>query len=187
MQPEQFNAYTPPTSTPRSSKKIWILVIAGALVLTVLSFIISPLTVIYVVQPVRIEGEAMMPKLKHGDKVFMLKRIGELERGDIIVFLYPHDQSKSYIKRIVGLPGETIDIKDGKVSINGKLLDEPYLDPKFASHDTMPVPVAIPADQYFVLGDNRGNSSDSRAWGTVSRDLIYGKYWYRYGSAGQDE
>jgi len=179
----QDKLFPPPVSKSRLNKKILVLVIAGVLGLFVLYRFASFLTLSYVVQPVRIEGMAMMPTLNNGDKVFVLKRIAELKRGEIVVFLYPRDLSKSYIKRLIGLPGETIEVNNGKVSINGKLLDEPYLDPKFASYDTMPIAVVIPADHYFVLGDNRSNSSDSRSWGTVPRNLIYGKYWYRYWSA----
>jgi signal peptidase I len=125
-------------------------------------------------------GKSMSPNINNGDKLFMVKQIGELRRGDIVVFLLPDDQTKSYIKRIVGLPGETIEIKDGKVYINGNRMEEPYVSPDYASHDTMPEPVAIPQDNYFVIGDNRNNSSDSRYWGPLPRKLIYGKFWYRY-------
>jgi signal peptidase I len=148
--------------------------------------LINVAAVVFAVQPVRIEGQAMRPTFSDGDRVFMSKRIGELKRGDIVIFLFPEDQSRSYIKRIVGLPGETIEIKDGKVSINGTLIEEPYLDPEYVSEDTMPEPFTIAADNYFVLGDNRRNSSDSRYWGTVSRKLIYGKFWRRYYEAAKE-
>ncbi len=184
MQADQDKLFASPVSKSRLNKKIMVLVIVGTLGLVALYYLLPVLIVVYVAQPVRVVGQAMAPNLNDGDKVFMSKRIDELKRGDIVVLLYPRDQSKSYIKRIIGLPGETIEINNGKVSINGKLLDEPYLDPKLAAHDTMVLSVVVPADQYFVLGDNRDNSSDSRYWGTVPRNLIYGKYWYRYWSAG---
>lgn len=186
MQSERDNRYAPPKSSGGIKTKILILVIVGSIFMIALYFLTPILTVVYVIQPVRVEGHAMSPTLNHGDKVLMLKRIGELQRGDIVVFLFPRDQSKSYIKRIVGLPGETIDIKKGKVIIDGKPLDEPYIHAKYVSFDTMPLPLVIPTDQYFVLGDNRKNSSDSRSWGTVPRNLIYGKYWYRYWSASRE-
>lgn len=112
--------------------------------------------------------------------------VSYIKRGDIVIFLFPENQSKSYIKRIVGLPGETIEIKDGKVLINEILIEEPYLNPDYVSEDTMPAPVTIAPDHYFVLGDNRRNSSDSRYWGTVPRKLIYGKFWRRYYEAAKE-
>lgn len=137
------------------------------------------LLVIYVVQPMQVQGVAMAPALNNGDKVFMWKIFKEIKRGEIIAHLYPEDTSKSYIKRVVGLPGETLEIRDGRVYINGQLLEEPYMQPDYFGQGAFN-PVKIASDHYFVLGDNRPNSSDSRYWGTVSRNLIYGKFWYRY-------
>ena len=143
-------------------------------------FIIAFAIVYATGKPVRIEGQAMMPTFHSGDRVFMKRRPSQFARGEIIIFLFPEDTTKSYIKRIVGLPGETLMIEDGKVFINGKQIDEPYLNPEFLSQDSLPAPVQIPENHYFVLGDNRRNSSDSRYWGTVPKHLIYGKYWFRY-------
>jgi signal peptidase I len=185
MQADQDKQYAPPVSKSRLNKKFLVLVIFGSLCLIALYFLAPVLTVVYLIQPVRVEGKAMAPTLNHGDKIFIQKMFGELKRGDIVVFLYPHDQSKSFIKRIIGLPGETLGIKDGKVIVNGKQLAEPYIDSKNLSFETLPLQVVIPNDQYFVIGDNRGNSSDSRVWGTVHRNLILGRYWYRYWSASQ--
>jgi len=187
MQADRDKQFGSPVTRPQLKKKFLALIIVGILALIALYFLFPILTIVYVVQPVRIEGHAMAPTLKNGDKIFVLKSISHLNRGDIVVFLFPHDQTKSYIKRIIGLPGETIEIKEGKVIIDGKPLDEPYLDSKYLSHDTMPLPVVLPPDQYFVLGDNRSNSSDSRVWGTVPRNLIYGKYWYRYWAANKED
>jgi signal peptidase I len=185
MQANQDKQYAPPVSKSRLNKKILVLVIVGSLGLIALYFLAPVLTVVYLIQPVRVEGHAMAPTLNNGDKIFIQKMFGELNRGDIVVFLYPHDQTKSYIKRIIGLPGDTLDIKNGKVIVNGIQLEEPYIDSKNLSFDTMPQQIVIPPNQYFVIGDNRRNSSDSRAWGTVQRNLIYGRYWYRYLSASQ--
>jgi signal peptidase I len=182
MQPVQYTS-----SNTRSRKKLWILVIGGIVGLMILYFAAPVLTVMFVVQPIRIEGRAMEPTLNNGDRVFINKRIGEPNRDDIVVFLYPKDQSKSYIKRIIGLRGESVKMEDGRVIINGKRFDEPYIGPEFFSHDSSPEPVTIPADHYFVLGDNRNYSSDSRSWGTVPRNLILGKFWYRYRSAKEAE
>lgn len=157
---------------------VWAVVALPGLGATILA--IGLIALYADVKPVRIEGQAMMPTLRNGDRVFMDRNPDQLERGDIIVFYFPLDTTKSYIKRIVGLPGETLMIEEGKIFINGKQIEEPYLDAEFLAQDSLPAPVKIPDGHYFVLGDNRRNSSDSRYWGTVSRDLVYGKYWFRY-------
>lgn len=170
------SSYTPPG--PRKSRLFWALLGIAALIVIVI--VIAGAWAVFPTRPLRIEGQAMSPTLNHNDKVFMRTQVGELQRGDIVAFLYPHNQSKSYIKRIIGLPRETIEVKDGKIYINGNRIAEPYIAPEHASHDTMPGPVAIPPDNYFVMGDNRKNSSDSRYWGPLPRRLIYGKFWYRH-------
>ncbi len=122
----------------------------------------------------------MKPTLGNGDRIFINRNFGELSRGDIVIFQFPKDKSKSFIKRIIGLPGETIEIRDGKVFINGQNLDEPYISSEFNKAKANMSPKAVPGEQYFVVGDNRDNSYDSRTWGTVSKDLIYGKYYSTY-------
>lgn len=166
-----------------SRRKILFGVVAIIIVATIMYYGLFFLAVIFVAHPVRVEGYAMVPALKNGDKVFVKKRLGDLNRGDIVVHYYPLDTTKSYIKRIVGLPGETLMIEDGKILINGMQIEESYLPAEYQSVDSLPEPVKIPDSHYFVLGDNRRNSSDSRYWGTVPRDLIYGKYWFRYWEA----
>lgn len=180
MQSYNSPASTPPPVASRFRKKhlIWLLI--GVIALPLIYFSLNLAIVVFGIQPVRMVGKSMSPNINDGDKLFMLKQIGELRRGDIVVFLYPEDQTKSYIKRIVGLQGETIEVKDGKVYVNGNQMEEPYLPPEYASQDTMPGPVAIPPDNYFVMGDNRKNSNDSRYWGPLPRKLIYGKFWCRY-------
>jgi signal peptidase I len=187
MQSYDSPSYAPPPASSRFRKKhlIWLLLVVIALPL--IYFALSSAIVVFGIQPVRMAGHSMRPNINDGDKLFMLKQIGELKRGDIVVFLFPEDQSKSYIKRIVGLPGETVDFEEGKVFINGNRIEEPYLNPDFVTDDSMPSSVTIAADNYFVLGDNRKNSSDSRFWGTVPRKLIYGKFWRRYYQAEQEE
>jgi len=103
-----------------------------------------------------------------------------MERGDIVVFWFPDDPSKSYIKRVVGLPGETVEIREGRVLINGSELDEKYLDPQENSSPKSWPAVAVKRNYYFVMGDNRDNSSDSRIWGLVPKKYIYGKALVRY-------
>lgn len=117
-----------------------------------------------------------------------LVRIGEPEFGDIVVFRNPNNPKEDYIKRVVGLPGDTIEIKGKRVFRNGKTLDERYVvhtDPAVLTDRDMMQPTVVPADRYFVLGDNRDNSYDSRFWGFVDREEIKGKalvvYWSRQG------
>ncbi|HMY71746.1 MAG TPA: signal peptidase I, partial [Blastocatellia bacterium] len=103
-----------------------------------------------------------------------------IKRGDIVVLLFPDDPSKSYIKRVVGLPGEEVNIEDGKLFINGEEIKEPYLDTEFLSRDSLPTPTRVKDHHYFVMGDNRRNSSDSRYWGLVPEKYIYGQAIFRY-------
>jgi signal peptidase I len=152
--------------------------------------VIAILIVGFVVQPVRVEGQSMMPKLHDQDRIFVNKFIYPLrewigdkepiKRGDIVVLLYPDDPSKSYIKRVVGLPGEEVNVENGKLYINGMQIDEPYLDTEYLSSDSMPGSVHVKEHHYFVMGDNRRNSSDSRYWGLVPEKYIYGKAIFRY-------
>lgn len=157
---------------------IWALVALIGLVTTITA--IGLVSVFALGKPVRIQGQAMMPTFHDGDKVLMKRKPGSIDRGDIVIFYFPLDPSKSYIKRVIGLPGETVMIEDGKISINGKQVEEPYLNAEYLSHDALPAPMKVPDGHYFVLGDNRRNSSDSRYWGMVPRKAIYGKYWFRY-------
>jgi signal peptidase I len=131
-------------------------------------------------KPVRVDGIAMKPNFNDGDRILIEKNPGKLHRGDLITFLYPKDTSKWYFKRIIGLPGETVEIREGKVYINEQLLDEPYVDETYNQSKGSFPPRKIPDDQYFVMGDNRDNSSDSRYWGTVGKELITGKYYATY-------
>ena len=152
--------------------------------------LVAVLIVVFVIQPVRVEGQSMMPRLHDQDRIFVNKFIyplrewlgdqSPIKRGDIVVLLYPNDPSKSYIKRVVGLPGEQIEVIDGRLYVNDELIEEPYLDAEYLSRDSTPGPVDINAHHYFVMGDNRNNSSDSRSWGLVPEKYIYGKAVYRY-------
>ena len=142
------------------------------------------LLVVFVVQPVKVEGTSMLPRLHDGERIFVNKLIyyhlPPISRGDIIVFWYPDDPDKSYIKRVIGLPGEMIEVRDGHFRINGQELDEPYLDPQLnLSHASQP-PIIVKPHYYFVAGDNRDHSYDSRSWGLVPEKYIYGKALLRY-------
>jgi signal peptidase I len=123
---------------------------------------------------VNIMGDAMAPTLNDGDSAIATRRFDRLDRGDIVALRYPRDELKSFVKRIVGLPGERIEMADGRVSIDGRPLDEPYVLDANRSRDTWG-PRTVPDGEYFVMGDNRRNSSDSRSWGTVTHGAIWAK------------
>ena len=163
----------------------------------------------FVVQAFKIPTGSMEENLLIGDHLLVNKfvfaptesrlerallPVTSIKRGDVIVFKYPEDPERDFIKRVIGLPGETVEVREKRVSVNGQALDEPY------AHYLLPVstpsefhevtsfdvrerygPVTVPADQYFVMGDNRDNSQDSRYWGFLRRDYVKGKalviYW----------
>jgi signal peptidase I len=146
--------------------------------------VLMPLVLVFIVQPVRVEGGAMRPTLNDGDRIFLGKQIGRIERGDIVAFWFPDDPSKTFIKRVVGLPGEAISIDSaGGVSINGTQIAEPYLSPDRCRFPTPLRETYIKPHYYFVMGDNRDQSNDSRRWGLVPEKYIYGKFISRYYSS----
>jgi signal peptidase I len=154
----------------------------------VFALMIAALVVVFIVQPVKVEGTSMLPRLHDGERIFVNKLIyydeyrwaPKIERGDIVVFWYPNDPTKSYIKRVIGLPGETVEVREGTVYINGAMLEEKYLDPQENSSPASQAAVIVRLNYYFVMGDNRDNSSDSRSWGLVPKKYIYGKALLRY-------
>ncbi len=149
----------------------------------VISVMIAGLIIVFLYQPVKVEGTSMMPRLQDQERIFINKFVYKFEpirRGDIVVFWYPLDPSKSYIKRVIGLPGETVKISGGRVFVNGRPLAEPYVLADYLDHQNYP-PIYVEPDHYYVLGDHRTSSNDSRSWGTVAQNFIYGKavlvYW----------
>ncbi len=147
------------------------------------SVAVSAFIIIFLYQPVRVEGTSMLPVLEDQDRLFINKiayRVGEIHAGDVVVFQYPRDHAKSYIKRVIALPGDRLRIDQGQVVVNGVPLKEPYLQSRFADDRSQPEMV-LPPKEYFVMGDHRSISSDSRDFGPVDRELIYGKavfvYW----------
>ena len=152
--------------------------------------VMAVLIVVFVVQPVKVEGTSMQPRLEDNERIFVNKfdyLLGTPQRGDIVVFWYPKDPSKSFIKRVIGLPGERIDMdSQGRITINGHVLDESYLSPR-RNRDALRKWREVPEQfrnieqhYYFVMGDNRDASNDSRAWGWVPEKYIYGKAMFRY-------
>jgi signal peptidase I len=144
---------------------------------------------VFVAQPVVVEGTSMLPQLHDGERLLVNKLVyykwqsvswGHLERGDVVVFWFPNEPEKSYVKRVIGLPDETVEIKSGVVYINGTRLDEPYLEVEHNKSLPTFTPVKVNKHYYYLMGDNRDNSSDSRYWGLVPEKYIYGKAFFRY-------
>lgn len=138
--------------------------------------------VMFVVQPVKVEGTSMQPRLVDQERIFVnrfIYRFSEIHRGDVVVFWYPRDTAKSFIKRVIGLPGDLVEIRRGQVLVNGARIDEPYLRPEYRDRESFGR-VIVPPGHYFVLGDHRNSSNDSRNWGFVPRELIYGKAIFSY-------
>jgi signal peptidase I len=169
-------AETAPPSAPAGGVHSWLRDL-------LVSVVISAFIIIFLYQPVRVEGTSMLPMLEDQDRLFINKiayRVGDIHRGDVVVFEYPRDHAKSYIKRVIALPGDKLRIEDGQVYVNGVRLKEPYVPNRFADDRSQPEQV-LPPNEYFVMGDHRSISSDSREFGPVDRELIYGKavfvYW----------
>jgi len=148
----------------------------------IISLAISAFIIIFLYQPVKVEGTSMMPSLEDQERIFVNKFVYRLEpigRGDIVVFRYPRDPSKSYIKRVIGTAGDRIRIDSGQVYVNGDALDESYVPAEYADARSYPDTV-VPANSYFVLGDHRSMSNDSRDFGPVDQSYIYGKAVFGY-------
>lgn len=136
----------------------------------------------FLFQPFLISGPSMEPNFSSGEYLLIDEvsyHFGEPSRGDVVIFRYPKNPSRTFIKRVVGLPGEKVQIKDGEVTISnldfpkGKKLNESYIEENTPGD----AEVSLKEDEYFVLGDNRDHSSDSRKWGAISREDIIGKVW----------
>jgi signal peptidase I len=146
------------------------------------SVLVSFFIILFVYQPVKVEGGSMEPGLEDQERIFINKlvyRLESIERGDIVVFRYPRDTHKSFIKRVIGLPGDRIYISYGHVYVNGKQLLEPYVPSDYLDARSYPEMI-VPNNAYFVLGDHRSMSNDSRDFGPVMRTYIYGKAVFGY-------
>jgi signal peptidase I len=143
-----------------------------------LSVLIAMLIILFLYRPVKVEGTSMMPSLQDQERLFInqfsYKFGGDIHRGDTVVFWFPGDTTKSYIKRVIGMPGDTISIHSGTVVLNGKELTESYVPPEYRDQMSLESQ-RVPRDEFFVLGDHRSSSNDSRMWGFVPRSYIYGK------------
>lgn len=165
----------------------------GSFFLDIIQTVVVALSIFVIVylflfQPHQVKGNSMYPNFLNGEYLLTDKityRLQEPKRGEVIVFVAPKNEDYEYIKRIIGLPGESIKIEEGVVFIDGKKLEEKYLpeDVKTRSGSFLKEgqTFSIPEeDQYFVIGDNRDHSSDSREWGTVPRENIIGRAWLCY-------
>jgi signal peptidase I len=143
---------------------------------------LAAVIIVFLYQPVKVEGTSMVPLLSDQERIFVNKfvyRFEPIQRGDVVVFWYPLDRSKSFIKRVVALPGELVEMRDGRVYVNGQLLPEQFVPKEYMDGSSFG-PYTIPDDQYFVMGDHRSSSNDSRVFGPVPREAIYGKAVFAY-------
>jgi signal peptidase I len=148
-----------------------------------ISLAVSAFIILFLYQPVKVEGTSMLPGLQDQERIFINKfvyRFESVARGDVVVFRYPRDPAKSYIKRVIGVPGDHILIERGRVYVNGRRLTESYVPRDFIDGHSYPE-LVVPEHSYFVLGDHRSMSNDSREFGPVDESYIYGKavfvYW----------
>src|SRR5437588_4679054 len=140
------------------------------------SIVVSLFIILFIYEPVKVEGGSMEPGLEDQERIFINKlvyRIEAIGRGDIIVFRYPRDPRKNFIKRVIAIPGDRIRVTPGRVYLNGQLIQEPYV-PEQYQDSRSATEMTVPADSYFVMGDHRTMSNDSRDFGPVDRDLMYG-------------
>jgi signal peptidase I len=164
-----------PLHSLRNEIRVWTrdLLIAIGLALVI---------IVFLYQPVKVEGTSMAPLLSDQERIFINKfvyRFEAIQRGDVVVFWYPLDHSKSFIKRVVGLPGEAVEIRQGAVYVNGNIVPEPYVPPQYEDLSDFG-PVRVPKDSYFVMGDHRISSNDSRVFGPVASRFIYGRAVFAY-------
>lgn len=165
----------PPKPSPLQVLQSWI---RDLLLATLVLFIV----IFFFYQPVKVEGGSMEPGLEDQERIVINKlvyRWESISRGDIVVFRYPRDTRKSFIKRVIALPGDRVSISYGHVYVNGRLVQEPYVPEEYL--DTVSYPERlVPPNAYFVLGDHRSMSNDSREFGPVLRSYIYGKAVFGY-------
>ncbi len=141
----------------------------------------------FVAQAFRVQGTSMEPLLQDGERIVVNKfvyRFRAIERGDVVVFWYPRDPSVSFVKRVVALPGDLVEIRGGELVVNGLAVKESYLPPSFRDDDSHP-PTEVRKGYYFVLGDHRRSSNDSRSWGEVPEKYIYGRAVFRFWPLGR--
>src|ERR1700675_4048755 len=181
--PDMASPQTPIAAVPKESSGRPLPVVAVWARDLLVSLAISAFIIIFLYQPVKVEGTSMMPGLEDQERIFVNKFVytwEPIQRGDIVVFRYPRDTSKSYIKRVIGVAGDRVRIEGGRVYVNGRALGEDYVPSDYVDSGSYPETL-VPAGSYFVLGDHRNMSNDSREFGPVEQRYIYGKavfiYW----------
>ena len=169
----------PPTpSPPRALKPAFTGWVRDVLI----SLAVSAFFIIFLYQPVKVEGTSMMPTLQDQERVFVNKfvyKLEPIERGDVVVFRYPRDPAKSYIRRVIAVAGDSVKIEDGVVLVNGRRLQESYVPDEYDDVRSYPETV-VPPHSYFVMGDHRNLSNDSRDFGAVDGSFVYGKAVFGY-------
>ena len=136
----------------------------------------------FVAQAFRVQGTSMLPLLEDSERIIVNKfiyRFHQIQRGDVVVFWYPKDPSVSFIKRVVGVPGDSVELRRGALFVNDRRITEDYVRPQFNDDETHG-PVTVAKGYYYVLGDHRNSSNDSRSWGEVPEKYIYGKAVFRF-------
>ena len=181
MKEQPLAATTPLASAPAAEER-QLRVLHSWIRDLILSIGISLFIILFVYQPVKVEGGSMEPGLEDQERIFINKlayKFEDIQRGDIVVFHYPRDPRKSFIKRVIGLPGDRVRVLDGRVYLNDRLTSEPYVPEQYLDSRSYPE-LKVPPDCYFVLGDHRSSSQDSREFGPVQGNLIYGKAVFGY-------
>jgi len=173
---------TPELAPPSRRKQSAVDLISMWLGNLVVSLLTAAFVVIFLYQPVKVEGTSMLPGLEDQERIFVNRFVYRLEpisRGDVIVFRYPKDTSKSYIKRVIGVAGDRIHIVDGLVYVNGEALSEDYVPQQYADWRSVPE-LTVPQGAFFMMGDHRNMSSDSRDFGPVEQKFVVGKAVFGY-------
>ncbi len=182
---DQTNAPEPVVASPSPNKRSLLSALLHWARDLVLSVVLAIIVILFLYQPVKVEGTSMMPTLDDQERIFINKFVyrlhfGKIDRGDTVVFWFPGDPTKSYIKRVIAVPGDRVEVDHGAVIVNGQTLVENYVPLEYRDQSSMAART-VPDNEYFVLGDHRSSSNDSRAWGMVPRRYIYGKavfiYW----------
>lgn len=169
----------PPREASRSQiwRALWELVHDLSVAVLFCFFLIT-----FVAQAFRVQGTSMLPLLEDSERIIVNKfiyRFHPIQRGDVVVFWYPKDPSVSFIKRVVGVPGDTVELRSGTLIVNDRKVAEEYVRPQFNDDETHS-PVTVAKGYYYVLGDHRNSSNDSRSWGEVPEKYIYGKAVFRF-------
>jgi len=167
---------------PQIWRAVWELVHDLSVAVLFCFFLIT-----FVAQAFRVQGTSMLPLLEDGERIIVNKfvyRFRPITRGDVVVFWYPKDPSVSFIKRVVGVPNDTVEIRKGVLFVNGRRVEEGYVRAQFNDRETYD-PVTVPRGYYYVLGDHRNSSNDSRNWGEVPEKYVYGKAVFRFWPLGK--